>query len=363
MIRKVLCCMTAAVMMFTACCHQETGDKRWTVDEATKWYDGLEWPVGCNYVPSYAINPIEMWQEESFDPKLIDHELSLAEGLGFNTVRMYLHNLMWEWDKEGFKSRIDQFLEICDSHGIKVTFTLFTNGGNYNDPKPGRQPDAVPGIHSSQWIQSPGAHKVNDPSSWPALKEYVQDILKTYGDDDRILYWCLYNEPENYKNGAKSLGLLEEVFKWAREVDPSQPCTAPVWIRPGQKGASTKMDVMNSILNNVDIITIHCYYDNELETFIDMFKPFGRPIICQEYMGRPRSTFEGSLPILKREKVGAINWGLVRGKCNFHLPWSSKEGDPDPEVWFHDIYNPDDTPYNESEIAFIRQMTGVSSKN
>lgn len=362
MAARALYLIMAAVLTLTACSHQEIGDNRWTAEEATRWYENVEWPVGCNYVPSYAINPIEIWQEESFDPEIIDHELSLAEGLGFNIVRIYLHNLMWEWDKDGFKSRIDEFLDICERHGIKVTFTLFTNGGNYDNPKLGRQPDAIPGVHSSQWIQSPGADRVNDPSTWPVLKAYVQDILRTYGNDDRILYWCLYNEPENYKNGARSLGLLEEVFKWAREVDPSQPCTAPVWIRPGQKGSSTKLEILNSILNNVDIITIHCYYDDELETFIDMFKPFGRPIICQEYMGRPRSTFEGSLPVLKREKVGAINWGLVRGKCNFHLPWSSKEGDPEPEVWFHDIYNPDDTPYSESEIEFIRQMTGVYSK-
>ena len=56
------------------------------------------------------------------------------------------------------------------------------------------------------------------------------------------------------------------------------------------------------------------------------------------------------MPILKREKAGAISWGLTAGKCNFHLQWSSKAGDPEPEIWFHDIFRLDGTPYSQQEI-------------
>ena len=91
-------------------------------------------------------------------------------------------------------------------------------------------------------------------------------------------------------------------------------------------------------------MTYHCYYGpEEMETFISFMQQFGRPVVCQEYMGRPRSTFEEIMPILKRERVGAISWGLTAGKCNFHLQWSSKAGDPEPEVWFHDIFRLDGT--------------------
>lgn len=77
------------------------------------------WIVGCDYVPSTAINQIEMWQAETFDPETIDRELGFAEGLGFNTVRIFFSNLVYTADPAGFKERFSQFLELCDKHGIR----------------------------------------------------------------------------------------------------------------------------------------------------------------------------------------------------------------------------------------------------
>ncbi len=344
-------------VLFTSCC--ETPQQgQWTAEQANEWYAAQEWPVGCNFVPSYAINQYEFWQEETFNPEAIDYELGLAESLGFNTIRIYLHEGLWYADKDGFKNRINQFFEIADSHGLRMIVTFFTNGGNHEyEYKLGPQPQPVPGVHGSNWIPAPGRKVIDDPAQWPKLKEYVQDILRTYGNDERILYWCLCNEPENFKGGCDISEFMPEVFRWAWEVRPSQPLSSPVWIRPGQKGAKTNLKMVSWVLEHSDIITFHAYYDAELETYIKMLKPFGRPMVCQEYMGRPNSTFEYSLPILKRENIGAINWGLVRGKCQFYLPWSSKQGDPMPEIWFHDIFNPDGTPYSETEIDFIRTQT------
>ncbi|MEO6358830.1 MAG: hypothetical protein ABIU77_19565 [Ferruginibacter sp.] len=69
---------------------------RWPEEKINAWYNNNPWPVGCNYIPQYAINQLEMWQVESFDATVIDRELSWASGLGFNTVRVFLHHLLWE---------------------------------------------------------------------------------------------------------------------------------------------------------------------------------------------------------------------------------------------------------------------------
>ncbi len=356
----------SALLFAAASCSErpETLAGRWSEERAAAWYADREWPVGFNYVAATAINQFEMWQEESFDPQTVEREMELAEGLGFNTVRIFLHDMVWEADPEGFKGRIDRVLDIFDRHGMQAIVTFFTNGGRFDNPRLGKQAEAVQGVHNSQWIQSPGAEAVNDPAAWPRLERYVKDILTTFRDDDRILFWCLYNEPENFKQGARSLPLLREVFRWAREVDPSQPLSSPVWICPGLHAMRSNFPIISFLGENCDIMTFHCYYGpEEMETFIGFMKQFGRPIICQEYMGRPRSTFEEIMPILKREHVGAISWGLTAGKCNFHLQWSSKAGDPEPEVWFHDIYRLDGTPYSAREIEFIRSMTQDKSKN
>ena len=337
-------------------------NRRWSVEQAWQWMEMIGWPVGCNYVPSYAINQFEFWQPETFAPDLIDKELGMAAGLGFNTVRIYLHERLWYADKEDFKRRIDRFLEIADSHGIKTVVTFFTNGGDHNrEFSFGDQPEPIPGVHSSAWIPSPGKEVIDDPSKWPALKKYVQDILRTYSDDRRILYWNLCNEPENFKGGCDVSDFMPQVYEWAWEVRPSQPLSSPVWQRPGIHGVQTKLDLVAFVCNHSDIVTFHCYSSpEEVETMIGMLKRFRRPMVCQEYLARTYgNTFETVLPILKKAGVGAINWGLVNGKCQFHIPWGYKADDPEPEIWFHDIFRKDGTPYDPREIAFIRSMTAV----
>ena len=42
-----------------------------------------------------------------------------------NAMRVFLHDLLWQQDKEGFKSRIDRFLGIAEKHHIRILFVLF----------------------------------------------------------------------------------------------------------------------------------------------------------------------------------------------------------------------------------------------
>lgn len=348
--------------MATVCIGLSARDRQWSEEKARQWMDGQPWIVGCNYVPSYAINQYEFWQEETFNPEIIDRELALAEGIGFNAVRIYLHEGLWYADAKGFKQRINRFLEIADSHGIRAIVTFFTNGGNHQRQfKLGPQPQPVPGVHSPNWIPSPGRTVIDNPEEWPRLKKYVQDILRTYKNDKRILYWCLCNEPENLKNGCDVKRFMPEVYKWAWQVRPSQPLSSPVWQRPGIHGTATKLDLVSFVCTHSDIITFHCYSKpEEVKKMIEMLSRFDRPMVCQEYLARTYgNTFEAVMPLFKENKIGAINWGLVNNKCGFHYPWGHKDGDPEPEVWFHDIFRGDYTPWKESEVEFIKSMTGV----
>ena len=168
--------------------------------------------------------------------------------------------------------------------------------------------------------------------------------------------WSLYNEPENRAKGARSLPLMRKVFAWARSVNPSQPLTAPIWQLPASP--TTALDIVSFLGENCDVMSFHCYGGpKDVERFIKLLKAFDRPVICTEYMARPHSTFQEILPILKRERVGAISFGLVAGKGNFFFPWRSKKGSPEPKVWHHDILRSDGTPFDPNETALIRQLT------
>ena len=361
--KKILVVILALGLAFTSCCNRPA--ERWSEEKANEWMDAQGWIVGCNYVPSTAINQIEMWQAETFDPETIDRELALAESLGFNTVRVFLSHLVYFDDPKGYIQRFDQFLGICEKHGIRALPTFWTNGGWIVNPKLGPQPETQKGVHNPAWVPTPGFEYVNNPSKWPALKKMVKGFVKAFGKDDRVLMWCIYNEPQWHRLGVKSsVPLMRASFKWARECRPKQPLTAPL-IRNivGKDNPFLPEDTF--VVENSDVLSIHCYNDAEyLDKMIQNLLYYGRPIVCTEYMRRPISTFRECLPVFKKYNVGAISFGLTVGKCNFQFPWNEKVNEvpipweyDEPEVWFHDIFYADGTPYDEEEVEFIRQMT------
>lgn len=333
--------------------------QRWSEEKIQHWYASQPWLVGCNYIPSTAINQIEMWSESTFDPKQIEKELTWAQKIGFNTLRVFLSSVVWVNDAQGLKNRINEFLAICSRHGIRPMFVFFDDCWN-KESSYGKQPKPKPGVHNSGWVQDPSCTLRNDTLAlYPVLQSYVQDIVRTYAADDRVLLWDLYNEPGNKEHHEESLPLLKKAFQWARECNPSQPLTAGVW-----SYGTPRMNVLNSfLLTHSDIITYHDY-DTEAKHSgrIESLQMLNRPLICTEYMARRNnSRFQNILPLLKKEKVGAINWGFVAGKTNTIYAWDEViSSGEEPKLWFHDIYRPDGSPYDSQEIDCIRLLTGKS---
>jgi len=333
---------------------------RWSVEEAQEWGAKQPWLIGANFNPSTAINQLETWQEESFDPETIDRELGWAENVGMNCMRVYLHHVAWEVDKEGFKNRIKQYLEIADSHNIKTMFVFFDDCWNATY-QAGKQPNPKPGVHNSGWVQDPGELLYKDSTLIEDLEVYVKDILTTFKDDQRILMWDLYNEPGNGGYGIKSMSLLKKVYQWGWDVRPSQPLTTGVW---NEGLASTGLNKFQ--LENSDIITYHNYEGPEHhQGAIDTLKLYNRPMICTEYMARRNnSLFTNITPILAKEHVGAINWGLVDGKSNTKYAWDEPIADgSEPPLWFHEVFRKDGTSYKQEEVDLIKKLSAEKNNN
>jgi hypothetical protein len=68
---------------------------RWTEAEANAWYRQQPFLVGSNYNPATAINVLEMWQAETFDPKRIDLELKLASSRPDRSARSSWRGTFW----------------------------------------------------------------------------------------------------------------------------------------------------------------------------------------------------------------------------------------------------------------------------
>ncbi len=327
----------------------------WTPEKANAWYQKQGWVRGSNFQPSTAINQLDMFQAATFDPQTIDRELGWAEGLGLNAMRVYLHHIAWTADQVGFKNRLGQYLQIGNKHGIKTILVFFDDCWN-DEYHAGKQPNPKPGVHNSGWIRDPGTMILNHPDSLGVLEAYVKDVMTTFKNDPRILLWDLYNEPGNNGYLNKSLPLLKNVFTWARAVNPTQPISAGVW------NWDEKFTELNKFqLKNSDVVTYHNYvYVDQHKKRIDELRTYGRPLICTEYMARRNgSLFQTIMPLLKAENVGAINWGFVSGKTNTIFAWDTPmPGGGEPELWFHDIFRKDGTPFSTDEINKIKITTG-----
>lgn len=342
---------------------------KWTAEKANEWYDKQPWLVGCNFLPSTASNQLEMWQAGTFDTTTINRELGWAAGLGMNTVRVYLHDLLYEQDSAGFYKRMDTFLNIAASHDIRPLFVLFDSVWD-PFPKPGAQRTPAPHVHNAGWVQSPGKEALLDSTQYPRFQSYVHGVIGRFANDSRILGWDIWNEPENPNKSAYGdveipekervvLPLLKDAFEAARSVNPSQPLTAGVW-RDDWSEESKLTPINKLMLDESDVISFHSYDDpKEFEKRVNWLTPLGRPLICTEYMARGnKSTFESTLPIAKKYLVAAYNWGLVDGKSQTIYPWDSwkKKYTGEPELWFHDIFRKDGTPYKASETEFIKKI-------
>lgn len=326
----------------------------WSKDRAQAWHRNQPWWVGCNFLPSSAVNSVEMWQRATFDPATIDRELGWARQWGLNSVRVFVNYVVWEADAEGLRRRFAEFLDIAARHRISVMPVLLDDC-NFagREAKAGPQPDPIPGVHNSQWVSSPPLRMVADRGAWPKIERYVKDMVGWFGRDRRVVVWDLYNEPGNSGMGEKSLPLVEAAFAWARQVDPIQPLTVGAW-------ADFRDAMSQRFFALSDVISFHAYDPPQgVEAKINLCAAWGRPMFCTEWLRRQEGNdFERLLPVFARHNVAAYHWGLVAGRTQTYYPWGSPKDSPEPRPWQHDLLRRDGSPFSESESRFIRAFLG-----
>jgi hypothetical protein len=369
----------AAALLCTVVCSAAPASarERWPAEKAQAWGEKTPWLVGANYAPATAINQLEMWQADTFDSRQIDKELAWAESLGFNSMRVFLHHLLWEQDREGYLRRMDEFLEIAQRHKIGIMFVLFDSVWDPH-PKLGKQREPQRGVHNSGWVQSPGAADLRDTSRHSLLEAYVKGVVGRFKDDARVQVWDLWNEPDNLnansygKNKlnqepadkhALVLHLLPQTFAWARAAEPSQPLTSGLWLGGHKADPSKLIPIERVQLAESDVISFHSYGRlPDVKAWVANLRQHQRPLLCTEYMARPQgSTFDPVLGYLKEQKIAAYNWGFVAGKSNTIFAWGTwqkPEPAAEPAVWFHDIFRPDGSVFDPKEVEYIRRMTG-----
>ncbi len=327
----------------------------WSKERIWNWYRQQPWIVGFNYLPSNAVNSTAMWQKEVFDAALVARELRAAAAAGYNACRVFVQYLLWKQDSDALFEVFDSFLRIASDCGIRVMPILFDDCAfALKEPYLGPQDEPAPGVHNSCWTPSPGFTNADDPAEQPLLQAYVTEFVGRYAADERILLWDLYNEPCNSGREEKSLPLLKNVFAWARSCSPAQPLTSGVWRFFAADEACIGLS---------DIISFHDYgpLDTTRQRIAALGK-YGRPLLCTEWLHRPAgNTMESHLPCYKENNVGTFHWGLVAGKTQTYLNWDMTQNPTEgmPELWQHDVFYPDLTPYRPQELQLVTALSSA----
>jgi hypothetical protein len=324
------------------------GRGMWSPEKAWAWYKSKPWIVGWNYTPTTCVNATEWWQDEKkANDSIIHRDLKIGEQLGYNSIVVYMQYLVWEKDSAYYKNRFSRFLSIAESHHMTVSPVFFDDvnfvcgsGDSCGNSKLGDQGEPNPNLLMSQWAASPGPTYVLDAANRPKFKRYVQDFIRSFGQDKRILMWDLYNEPSNSGMGSRTYPLVELAFVWAREIGCSQPLTVSEW--NSQNNAWP--------YNLSDICSFHGYMNNSgLSGAISKFRATQRPIICTEWLARQAGTnIPVDLQVFKRQGVGAIQWSLINGRMHCERSWTSFGSSNNP--WFHDVLYNDGKPYKADEV-------------
>ena len=354
--------------------------QKWEAARANAWWDEKDWACGFNFLPSSAVNFIELWHRDTFDKETIARELGWAGQVGFNALRVNLHYLVWKNDRSGLIDRMNWFLVAASKNGIDTMFVPFDDCGFGGfEPEYGPQPEPVPNIHNSRAVASPGRAAVMDRNLWDDFEAFVRDVIGSFKDDKRILLWDLYNEPGNlsvFGEGQRhsfdealkehSRDLMAATFEWARSVDPSHPLTVGAWVHSPSSpdGEPFENEIDQLALELSDVISFHAYCDRaHAELCIETLSSYGRPILNTEWMARTReSRFLDQLDLYHGRKVGCFNWGLVQGRTQTHLPQPGqvvKQNENGEDMWYHDVFKPDGNPYDPRETELINRLTST----
>ncbi|MGN0852027.1 MAG: alpha/beta fold hydrolase [Kiritimatiellia bacterium] len=354
----------------------------WAKEKAWQWYDAQPWIRGCNYMPASAANRVDQWQELGAEERFaeVERELALAEKIGFNTLRIIVEHQgfgVWLAEHDGFMARFERMLSIMQKHGLRAIVVLGNDCSRPKElwelPKPGVQKYDL-GYHGGRRVTQHGSNPhavgyttVDDPVLRPKFYAMCAELLTKYRDDERILFWNLWNEPGNNNRSQLTMKDMRELFELAWSIDPKQPLAADIWTaRASNKGEGTRpAEKLAGELS--DIISFHLYanYQEQKSTIAALRVRWGRPMINTEWLARiAGDELRTSYPVFAQERVGAVNWGFVAGKYQTYEPyepqWKSQfefwNSDAPVTRWYHDLFRPSHHPYDPEEIAIVRRV-------
>ena len=371
---QILVCL---LLSSVAAIAQTGKPSRWSEARPTPGTRKQPWLVGSNYTPATAINELEMWQADTFDPKTIDKELGWAEGLGMTTMRVFLHDLAWQQDAAGFRERIDRFLDIAAKHHIKPLFVLFDSCW---DPNPAAGPAARADSLAST---IPAGCRVPAPRRCRIRTQVSAARSLRQGRRRRV----------RQGSARARLGRLERARQHQRRAATAQqepknkvelvlallPQVFAVGARGGRRAAADVRRLEGRLVvrrqavadgaDSARTVGRHLVPQLRQRRGIREADPVAAALpsadpLHRVHGARQRQHVRGIAARSRRSTTSRRSTGASSpGKTQTYLPWDSWQKpyvDREPAVWFHEIFKQDGTPYKQEEVDADPIADGVA---
>jgi len=328
--------------------------------------DGL---VGANYTPAYAVNQVQFWHD--FRPEIVDKELAAAQRyFGITTLRVYLHNINFEEEKDIFLANVEKFLKICEKNRIRPGFTFFDDCHRHNDIFLDAPTTPVKGWHNGRWAACP-QDRDRDPEDLQKFKSYIQEVIQTHRTDKRVLWWEIFNEPMLSAGNHRILipgsqvysdRLRRAGYQWAKEVKPIQP-VINCW------NDSEVTDIVNAHNYTWDQLSKPSgllTWDSQANLNVKKGTVFteagarwyaprpsnGEPCEVLDWLERRRTSGKSTPGVY-------LCWELMVGNSNCRWYWGTPPDSPEPTIPWCGLMWPDATPVSLAESeASLRYTTG-----
>ena len=310
--------------------------------------------VGTNYTPAYACNQVHFWRD--FRSDVVEKELAAAARyFALNTLRVYLHPINFEQDRENFFANLETFLMICEKYNIRPGFTFFDDCWNHEGIDLDTPTEPVKGLHNGRWAASPQARD-RDINNLERYKPYLQEIVSKYKDDPRVLWWETCNEPN--MGNEFSIALRKAAYQFIKEVNPKQPVIC-CW------DDSPETDIVNA--HNYSAV----FSDWDRQTDLNPAKGS----VFTEAGARwfaPRPSNGEPVEVIRwletRKRDGKyvpgvyLCWELMVGNSHCRWYWGTEENTPEPTLPWCGLLWPDATPVSLAEAEAVRHYVTGETK-
>ena len=308
--------------------------------------------VGTNFTNSSAVSQLQMWSEFDKWKVQIDQEMGYAQSIGLNSLRVYIHNIPYDNDKEAFLGHIEEFLVLSDQHGIKPTFVFFDDCW-YTDQEVFPF-TAVFGRHNGRWAISPfKSERTFD--NYPKFKSYVQDTIERFKNDDRVLAWTIWNEPENGTEGAPTQvlkkytrDLLQNSFDWARQIAPKQPIIAS-WYGDQFSDIGDEHNY-GRVGNTVDPVRGTIVTEAGARAYGAENSSYGSATEWVYWLNKQK---DAGIPV----PAVFLTWELMVGNSMTRYKWGTADNAPEPAIPWCGLFYPGGEAVSLAEKHAIKQYT------